>query len=251
MGTEAIPFARQVTLRVTGADPLESKRLRRRLLTILAEQPRALLCDLCGVPHASPDLVEALRAVARHQADWPGTPFGVACVDAEARRSLQKEIRGNRIVVGSSAAEVEQALSAMSPAEHASMTLEPGLKAPRSARAFVARECLRWHARSITGHACLVASEIVTNAVLHAHTPVRLTVSRCSGRLRIAVQDERDDDAAVAARSARELELSGSGRGLLLVSSVCRAWGVYPTADGGKVVWAVLDDPSDPEDAER
>lgn len=238
LGAEQTPFARRVTLHLSGGDPLDAKRLQHETMAALAEQPRSLMCDLSPVGAVSAELVESLRSVARYQQDWPGTAIGVACVDARLRSRLFRGLQPRRLVVGPSVETVEAMLAALPPAEHATVTLEPGLTAPRSARAFVARACLRWHARSVTGHACLVASELVTNAVLHADTAVTLTISKFSGRLRIAV---RDGEPVSPAAPGKQPDIKGSGRGLLLVSSVCRAWGVQPTSDSGKVVWAVLD----------
>jgi hypothetical protein len=251
LGPGPVPFARHVTLRATEGDAAEAKRLRREILMLLAQQPRELVCDLTEITRASPELLEVLRAVARHQSEWPGTPVGIACGDPRVQRQVMRETAGGRLVVGTSQPVVEAMLAAVPPAEHATTTLEPGLTAPRSARAFVARACLRWQARSVIGHACLVTSELVTNVVLHADTPARLTVSRCPGRLRVAVQDGDEVRPATTWTASPETTLKGSGRGLLLVSSVCRAWGVYPTADDGKIVWAVLDDTSDAPDPTR
>lgn len=81
----------------------------------------------------------------------------------------------------------------------------------------------------------LVASELATNAVVHARTPFRVQVS--SGKsFRVEVHDGTGID---------ELEKrSGSGRGLALVEQVADDWGVDSTPSG-KYVWAVL-----PVDAE-
>jgi hypothetical protein len=242
-GSEAVPFARHVALQVSDDGPEAARGLRRRVHAVLTEQPRALLCDLS--PLASPlsaDLVEVVDSVARHQHDWPGTPTGVVTTDQALRQHLDKQTEDlERFVVGSTRHEVHEALAAIPAADHATMTLEPGLRAPRSARAFVARACLGWQTHSVIGHACLVTSELVTNAVLHAATVVHLTVSRCPGKLRIAVRDGDETRPSTRFTAAADKALTGSGRGLLLVSSVCPAWGVYPTADDGKEVWAVLD----------
>jgi anti-sigma regulatory factor (Ser/Thr protein kinase) len=251
VGPGPVPFARHVTLRATEGDPLEAKRVRRQVMALLADQPRELLCDLTELNRATPEMLEALRTLARHQAEWPGTPVGVACGDPRVHRQLLRDARGGRLVVGATVPVVEAMLAPLPPAEHATTTLEPGLTAPRSARAFVARACLRWQARSIIGHACLVTSELVTNVVLHADTTAKLTISRCPGRLRIAVQDGDETRPATSWAASPETTLTGSGRGLLLVSSVCRAWGVHPTDDGGKIVWAVLDDTSAAPDPAR
>lgn len=81
----------------------------------------------------------------------------------------------------------------------------------------------------------LVASELATNAVLHAGTPFRVRVSSESS-IRVEVHDGTSID---------ELEKrSGSGRGLALVEQVADDWGVDSTPPG-KYVWAVL-----PVDAE-
>jgi hypothetical protein len=242
-GPEAVPFARHVSVRVADDSPHAARRLRRELMMLVAEQPRALVCDLSAVPTVSPELMEVLRAVARHQAEWPGTPVGIVCPDDDLQHRLLRDVPGSRLVVGVSLDVVQRQMVSLAPAEHATMTLEPGLTAPRSARAFVARACLGWQVLSVTGHACLVTSELVTNAVLHADTAVQLTVSHCPGRLRIAVQDGDEMRPANAWSTISEGTLPPtSGRGLLLVSSVCRSWGVYPTVDEGKVVWAILDD---------
>lgn len=241
-GPEPVRFARLVTLRVSDEGALETKRLRRRVMGLLAEQPRALLCDLSAVTTLPDGLVDVFHAVARHLTEWPGTPVGLVCPDGRLQRESLEDAGSGRLVLGSTVDVVEGLLAGLAPADHASMTLEPGLTAPRSARAFVARACLRWQAMSVTGHACLVTSELVTNAVLHADTAVHLTVSHYPGRLRIAVQDGDEMRPATAWTSASEPMVTGSGRGLLLVSSVCRAWGVYPSDQEGKVVWAVLDD---------
>jgi hypothetical protein len=251
-GPEGVPFARHVTVRVGDGGPHAARRLRRELMMLVAEQPRALVCDLSAVPSVSSDLMEVLRAVARHQAEWPGTPAGIVSADPGLRHRLLRDVPASRLVVGVSRELVDRQLVSLTPAEHATTTLEPGLTAPRAARAFVARACLSWQARSVTGHACLVTSELVTNAVLHAHTSVELTVSHCPGRLRVAVQDGDEMRPSSAWSTVQEGVLPPtSGRGLLLVSSVCRAWGVYPTADEGKAVWAVLDDCSPAAESAR
>lgn len=251
-GPEAVPFARHVTVRVADGSAHAARHLRRELMMLIAEQPHALVCDLSAVPTLSPELMEVLRAVARHQAEWPGTPAGVVSAEPDLRHRLLRDVPGSRLVVGVSREVVERQLVSLTSAEHATTTLEPGLTAPRAARAFVARACLGWQTLSVTGHACLVTSELVTNAVLHAHTSVELTVSHCPGRLRVAVKDGDEMRPANAWSTVQEGALPPtSGRGLLLVSSVCRAWGVYPTADDGKVVWAVLDDCSTAADSGR
>ena len=99
----------------------------------------------------------------------------------------------------------------------------------------------------------LVASELTTNAILHAGGAVDVVVERRDGGVRVEVHDGRPDvvptaPAALAVggdenedemdRMARALfERTTTGRGLLLVQAFSDAWGVdvNPAAKG---VWA-------------
>ena len=81
----------------------------------------------------------------------------------------------------------------------------------------------------------LVVSELVTNAVLHARTPIEVRLTVQPHVVRIEVHDGTDR------RPTRRYfsDEATSGRGLRLVEELCDAWGVEP--DGaGKTVWAEL-----------
>ncbi len=93
----------------------------------------------------------------------------------------------------------------------------------------------------------LVVSELVTNAVVH-------TVSRrivcelhddAAGVVRIAVRDEGCPDGAP--RPSAQQPEEEHGRGLLLVSAMCSAWGAQDTGPG-LLVWAELPRQSDDRD---
>ena len=73
--------------------------------------------------------------------------------------------------------------------------------------------------------------------MVHARTHLTVSLSRAEGRLRIAVRDASSDQP----RPQPLDSFRTSGRGLQIVASLTRAWGVHPTQDGGKVVWAVCD----------
>jgi hypothetical protein len=66
---------------------------------------------------------------------------------------------------------------------------------------------------------------------------MELALARHGGILRLALRDHSREPLR---QSSPDLESVG-GRGLALVAACSRAWGVLPTADGGKVVWTVLD----------
>lgn len=87
----------------------------------------------------------------------------------------------------------------------------------------------------------LVASELITNALLHAATPVEVLASAGPGGFRLEVGDGSDQLPVERDHST----LAGTGRGLGLVHQVADAWGVEPTATG-KVVWVEIVTADDP-----
>jgi hypothetical protein len=84
--------------------------------------------------------------------------------------------------------------------------------------------------------AVLVAGELLSNAILHAGTPLSLEITYAAPIVRIAVRDGSLTPPSV--RSYRKDSMTG--RGLRLVGMTSRSWGVEPLSDG-KVVWATVD----------
>lgn len=83
----------------------------------------------------------------------------------------------------------------------------------------------------------LVVDELVTNAVIHANTPVHVTVERFQRYYRCEVRDECHQGPL-----PRIVELtSGHGRGLRLVDRFSVDWGVDRDAHG-TAVWALIAD---------
>jgi anti-sigma regulatory factor (Ser/Thr protein kinase) len=96
----------------------------------------------------------------------------------------------------------------------------------------------------------LLVSELVTNAVVHARTDVRLHIVVTPDEIRVEVCDQGGLHPRLRTHSAS----ATTGRGLRLLSALASSWGVDELADGGKMVWAVLPIeglPSDETLAER
>jgi anti-sigma regulatory factor (Ser/Thr protein kinase) len=89
---------------------------------------------------------------------------------------------------------------------------------------------------TVMDRAVLLADELVTNAVIHAHTEIRLRLELRGDRLHIAV---RDGSPRLLRLVTPDSQAEG-GRGLWLVEQLALAWGVHQSPDGGKVVWCVL-----------
>jgi hypothetical protein len=114
--------------------------------------------------------------------------------------------------------------------------LRPGPSSPALARRFLNERSEAWSLPEPVGEQLvLVGSELVTNAVLHARTQLTLTLELQADRVRVSVRDH--SSAPVALRHYRPDALTG--RGLGVIATVSRAWGVEP-ARGGKVIWAEL-----------
>jgi anti-sigma regulatory factor (Ser/Thr protein kinase) len=83
--------------------------------------------------------------------------------------------------------------------------------------------------------AALLASELVTNAVLHAHSPFTLTAELGAQRLRVEVEDASTQLPEVL----RPTPSSAAGRGMFMVEALSSRWGAEPMP-GGKRVWFEL-----------
>lgn len=89
----------------------------------------------------------------------------------------------------------------------------------------------------LTWAAGLVVGELVANAVLHTDGPIRVGVQALEGGARVSVYDASPVMPVVPSPSVTSM----TGRGLLLVRSLCARFGFGP-AGTGKVVWAEVRD---------
>jgi Histidine kinase-like ATPase domain len=129
------------------------------------------------------------------------------------------------------------------PAQPSLTSLREGVErielAPRPTSAATARKLATAFAEQhhlgddLADSICLVVSELVTNAVLHARTAVVLTLELWPGVVRISVRDGSLASLAVRNYSTEAI----TGRGLGVVEALSRAWGAVADGDG-KLVWA-------------
>jgi anti-sigma regulatory factor (Ser/Thr protein kinase) len=120
------------------------------------------------------------------------------------------------------------------------LVLDPDDQAPRLARTFLADLFAEWEIKDdYVGR--LVVCELVTNSFRHGKGQIVVRIFR----------DERDGLPVVEVWDAGEEwpeiqpenYAATGGRGLLLMAELVRDWGVRPLNEGGKVVWAKLDQP--------
>jgi anti-sigma regulatory factor (Ser/Thr protein kinase) len=115
----------------------------------------------------------------------------------------------------------------------ASRSFSAAPSAVGDARRFLLELLQDWSGEGFEFGGPLVLTELVTNAVLHAHSPYEVRLSLLATHLVVEVHDTSP---RLPLRRHYELDAT-TGRGMTLVSTLCSDWGVEPTA-GGKVVWA-------------
>jgi anti-anti-sigma factor len=203
------------------------------LLECLAGQPNGVIVDASELSVLDDVGLTVLSSAARQSERWPGARFAVVAPTNEVAAGLARMGVDRYMLV---CADRDAALIELSrrPAPPWSRhRISPGRDAPGIARAavqaFLAKQDIR------DGDAAqLVASELVTNAVVHAGTLIELTLRLTPPFLHIAV---RDSGAGQVRMKAIVDESAENGRGLLLVDALAAAWGsIVPKS--GKIVWA-------------
>jgi anti-sigma regulatory factor (Ser/Thr protein kinase) len=121
-----------------------------------------------------------------------------------------------------------------------SQALKPELGAPAQARRSVASALDAWGLDPISDDAILLTSELVTNAVLHAGTPIVLVVQHIQRGVRIEVND--DAPSLPERRYAGGGPPRGDGRGVWLLDQLADRWGVQRRPHYSKFVWFELDE---------
>jgi anti-sigma regulatory factor (Ser/Thr protein kinase) len=123
-----------------------------------------------------------------------------------------------------------------------SLELDGSPHSPRNSRRFVNDTAQSW---GVQGDeldvARLLATELVTNAMLHGAPPIRVSVQRSNAVVRIGVFD-----ASPQQPSPRPFDAEApTGHGILLVERLARRWGV-DAGNEGKTVWFEVMSTSEP-----
>jgi len=216
------------------------------LLDVLGDACRVVVCDLSGMaPAGVSSLLDAFAPASYYLRIWPGTALVVYSPEDSVRQVLAEALVGERILVPASMAAGEaQALALLPRLQAVSVLLPPWPKSAPQARRLVRRALTEWELGDLDEAAALVTTELVSNAVIHAQTLLHLTLVRAGSQVRLAVRDRGGGYAA----SDPDLPYASSlhGRGLALVESFTRGWGVLPARRLGKTVWAVMENGHEP-----
>lgn len=209
-----------------------------------AECPAAVVVDLAGLSHEDdPQLTVFATVTHDAQLHW-----GVPVLLCEAGPELSRGLGAFRTYVALYEDRAQATL-----AVHANVPRWIRRHFPNDpvsasgARAVTGEACLTWGLPDLRHTARLVASELASNAILHAGAEFDLTVVHTGRYLRIAVQDSSTtmphiiETPPVVSGVIRP----GTGRGLRIVAALGTHWGATPVA-GGKIVWALLKSGSSP-----
>ncbi|MEU4657306.1 SpoIIE family protein phosphatase [Streptomyces sp. NPDC023723] len=121
-------------------------------------------------------------------------------------------------------------LSGIEPGNVAEWCLQREAGEVRRARAAVREQLHAWGLAPLAETAALLVSELVTNAVRHAHRPVVLRLVHGDTLLCEVDDDDHELPTLLDAGPGDE-----AGRGLLVVSTLAREWGTSRTATGKTV----------------
>ena len=216
--------------------------IQRVLLKDLSRQPYGIICDLTGVDALDPVCATLFSTVANHPSShWPATSFllcGAQPAVAEILGGLQAP---HFLRLYATVDDALDQVDARPPYLRDELRLAPTLTAPAAARRFVREVLQDWQLdlsdQDVMDRAQLLADELVTNAVVHARTAIRLRLELRGERLHIGVHDAGP---GLLHLVPTDPDYEG-GRGLQLVKEIAKAWGVHRHPAGGKVVWCTLD----------
>ncbi len=109
--------------------------------------------------------------------------------------------------------------------------------APQLVRGFLRSTLETWKLDGFGDITELLASELVSNAVVHVGHPMTVRISRRPDSIRVEVQDESQQLPSLETPDPT----SEHGRGVLLIDVLATDWGAEVHPEDGKTVWFELD----------
>jgi anti-sigma regulatory factor (Ser/Thr protein kinase)/anti-anti-sigma regulatory factor len=168
---------------------------------------------------------------------WPSARLVLFGADTDLRSMLVSSRVAQRVPLAADLASALAILEQRPPELRRHQDLPCHNTAPSAARLVLRETCDAWWVPLATREVAeLVCSELVSNAVEHAHSSSQLTLTLTRSALRVSVRDFYP----TTPPRPRPIDINAvRGRGLHLVVAVAQAWGVDPHPDG-KTIWASL-----------
>ena len=227
-----------VVLRLRGRLSMRSKkRVCECIAKSLVDTGRVLI-DLSGLYCSQASLLTVFPAALAAAGGWPLARLVLVGTDPALCSALAGLHIPETVPLAADVASARALLDQRPPRVRRHRDLPLHFSAAAGARMLVRETCAAWSVPHKTGEmAEMVASELVSNAVLHAHTPSRLTLTYTAAVLRVAVRDYCTCPAPIRPRPVAIGTLRG--RGLHLVATLAQSWCVDWCPDG-KTVWVNL-----------
>jgi len=217
-------------------NPQSVSGLRSVLFKAVAEGPAAIIVSLADVAIGDASCLTLFPAIAKHAADESEIAVLLCAASDSVAESLHAQ-GFDRSVPLYPTAEDAARFALGQPAVRTTLRLACTPDAPALARSFVDDSCGQWHvSQEVTEALRLISTELVTNVVVHAGTPMSLVLRRSHRHIHVAVIDDEPRPAVLRPPASPQ---SASGRGLIFVEAFSSAWGCTPTATG-KSTWATL-----------
>lgn len=227
-----------VTVRLAGSlDITTATDLRRVLLKCLADDPTAIIVDLSGLIVVNDLCLVLFPAIARHAAEISGAPILLCAPSAPVDRMLQALTIDNQVTICATHDEAVERVAHTARMAPVRGRFSPTPTSVPQARMIAVQTCRWWGVGTeVSERVMVVVTELVTNSVKHARTPLELRL-RCTERfIHVAVHDH---DKRTSRLRPPEFPDEEGGRGLVIVGGLSQSWGCRPTPDG-KVTWATV-----------
>ncbi len=211
------------------------------LLKVLRDAGSAVV-DLSGLRSSWDSGVLVFPTVLEECGGWPEARLALFGAGPGLARALRRSRVAEFVPLAAGREEAETRLARRPDIVRVHSVLPAAPTTPAQARALLRRVVAAW---GLEEHICrtavLVLDELISNAVEHASTSMRVTATLWRASLHVSVRD------FVAAFEPWDGTLPvlvpglpvSRGRGLALVAELAEGWGVTQHADG-KTVWAVL-----------
>jgi anti-sigma regulatory factor (Ser/Thr protein kinase)/anti-anti-sigma regulatory factor len=226
-----------VVLQLGGRLSLRSvPRVREAALKSLRGKGRVLI-DLSRLRSRQTTFVTVFPAVLAVAGGWPSARLVLFGADTALRATLLSTRVHETVPVAADLPSARALLDQRPPQVRRHRDLPVHNAAPAAARQFVREACAAWSVpQAVQEIAELISNELVSNAVEHARSPSRLTVTYTGSTLRVSVHD--NCPMPLPRPRPRDID-APRGRGLHMVVALAQGWGVDQRPDG-KTVWASL-----------
>ncbi len=111
--------------------------------------------------------------------------------------------------------------------------LPADLRSAGAARRMVRKSLEGWCDDEVVDDIALCVSELVTNAVVHAHSAPGILVHVRPGVIHVEIRDDSETLPVLKGAGPQDT----SGRGVSILGTLSDRWGSYRRSGGGKTVW--------------